>query len=195
MSLSSIDNVVEDNVLVSRAKSGDSIALSVLIEKYSDKILKKAHSFKNLSGLDAEDLYQEGMLGFVSAIYSFDANRGAKFSTYSSTVSLRRMLSAIRKSHKNLNNKLNLISLDDDVSDLLSQEPSPEDAMIHNEELSEILTFADNNFSKTERKVFKLVLLGISYSEIADILDCSTKSVDNALQRIRRKIRSFKSDK
>ena len=195
MSSISVNKECSDNELVMRAKSGDSVALSMLIERYSGQILKQAFSFKNLNGLDNDDLYQEGMIGFVSSIYSFDEKHGASFRTYSSTVVIRKIVSFIRKSENILNN---CVDIDDyiDREMLISQQYlSPEDSVIISEELNEILCFAKNNFSKKERKVFKLLLLGISYSEIADILDCDVKSVDNTVQRIRRKVRAFQSDK
>ncbi len=190
----SIDNSFDDNALVTRAKLGDSAALSMLIERYSNVIFQKANSFSNLNGLESDDLFQEGMIGLVSAIYSFDEGRGVQFSTYLSTLASRKMLTALRKSNNNPNNPLSsYVSLDENV-DLLSQSPTPEEMMIYNEELTEIVTYLNENLSKMERKVFKLSVLGIPYTEIADIIDCSVKSVDNAMQRIRRKIRSFKSE-
>lgn len=187
----SFNSCNNDNELVSRAKAGDSVALSLLIEKYSDYVLKKASSFNNLCGIDTDDLYQEGMIGFVSSIYSFDESYGTKFSTYSSTVYSRKMLSALRKINNDISSSVDAyISVDD--NDFLSQHPSPEEAVIYDEELSEVIEFSKENFSKTEKKVFKLLLLGISYSEISEILDCSIKSVDNTVQRIRRKLRKFR---
>ncbi len=187
----SIDSGIGDNELVSRAKAGDSVALSLLIEKYSDFILKKASSFKNLSGIDVEDLYQEGMIGFVSSIYSFDESYGTKFSSYSSVVYTRKMLSALRINNNNAGNFSDIfVSIDD--CEFSSNNPSPEEVIMYNEELSEIIEFSKDNFSKTEKKVFKLILLGASNSEISEILDCSLKSVENSIQRIRRKLRSRK---
>ncbi len=191
MSSFPVDNCHDDNELVSRAKAGDSVALSMLIEKYSDYILKKACSYKSLYGIDSEDLYQEGMIGFVSSVYSFDDSYGTKFSTYSSVIYSRNMLTAIRKTNKDVSSYIDSnISIDD--SELLSQHPSPEDVVLYDEKLNEVISFAKSNFSKTEQKVFKLILLGISYVEIAEILDCNVKSIDNAVQRIRRKLREFK---
>ena len=183
---------MNDNELVEHAKSGNSVALQVLIERYSDKILQKSKSFKSLIGLENDDLYQEGMLGFVSAVYSFDDSREVLFSTYASTLSTRRMLSAIRKSNSNIPLH-SYISIEDE-KDLLSDTPSPEESVISAERISEINAFVEVNFSKTEKKVFKLSVLGLSYAEIAEILDCNEKSVDNSIQRIRRKIRKFNGD-
>ncbi len=184
---------MNDKELVEYAKTGNSFALQVLIERYSDKILQKAKSFKSLIGLENDDLYQEGMMGFVSAIYSFDISRDVLFSTYASVISTRRMLSAIRKSNKDIPLS-SYISIDDE-NDLLSDIPSPEETVLFAEEIDEINVFVSENFSKTEKKVFKLSLLGLTYSEIAEIIDSSEKSVDNTIQRIRRKIRNFNGKK
>ena len=67
-----MSNIIDDNILVSRAKSGNAEALTILLEKYSEKIMQKSLTFKNLNGLESDDLYQEGMIGFVAAVYSFD---------------------------------------------------------------------------------------------------------------------------
>lgn len=185
------NNIIDDNILVARAKSGNAEALTVLLEKYSEKIMHKSLTFKNLNGLESDDLYQEGMIGLVAAVYSFDEKLGVQFSTYANTLAVRKMLSAIRKA----NNKTNLplqyyVSLEDET-DLLSYSPTPEEIVIFNEELDLINDFIENNLSKSEKKVFRLNIAGLSYSEIADILDCDEKFVDNALQRIRRKLRKL----
>ncbi len=188
----SIIDAKDDNSLVSKAKSGDTVALTRLLERYSDTILQKARSFKGLSGIESDDLYQEGMMGFVAAVYSFDETREIPFSTYAVTVAVRKMISALKKS----NNKSNLplrsyISIEEE-NNLLSFAPTPEEIIIYNEELDKINSFIKAKLSKTEKKVLKLSLLGMSYSEIADILECAEKSVDNAIQRIRKKIRDIR---
>ena len=157
-----------------------------------DTVLQKAKSFKGLSGIESDDLYQEGMMGFIAAVYSFDETREIQFSTYAVTVAARKMLSALKKS----NNKTNLplrsyISIEEE-NNLLSYSPTPEEIIIYNEELDKINSFIKTNLSKTEQKVLKLSMLGMSYAEIADILECTEKSVDNAIQRIRKKIRDIR---
>ncbi len=186
------NNSVSDNTLVLQAKSGNTESLTQLIERYSETIKQKAFSFNNLNGIENEDLFQEGMIGFVSAVYSFDESKNVQFSTYASTLAVRKMISAVRKS----NNKSNLpmkyfISLEDE-NDLLPSFPSPEETLISNEEFDLINSFIENNLSKSEKKVLKLHLLGLAYSEIAEILERDEKFVDNALQRIRRKLRKLR---
>ncbi len=183
---------LDDNLLVSKAKEGDSNSLTTLIKRYSDMVFQKSLSFKQLSGIDYEDLYQEGMIGLLGAVYSFDDSKDVLFSTFASTLVTRKMLSALR----NANNKANIplhsyISIDEEIN-LRSYSPTPEDLLLFNEEIERINSFVEDNLSKTEKKVFKLNMLGLSYNEIAEILDCNEKSVDNALQRIRKKIRSIK---
>ena len=183
---------MEENLLVSKAKGGDSNALTELIKRYSEKVLQKSLSFKKISGIENEDLYQEGMLGLLSAVYTFDESKGVLFSTYATTLITRKMLSALRSANKKNNLPMDsYISIYENV-DICSYSPTPEEMLIYNEEIDLILEFVNNNLSKTEKKVFRLNLLGLSYNEIAEILDCSEKSVDNALQRIRKKIRNIK---
>ncbi len=183
---------MDENLLVSKAKSGDSNALTDIIKRYSETVLQKSLSFKTISGIENEDLYQEGMLGLLSAVYSFDESKGVLFSTYAATLITRKMLSALRTANKKNNLPLDSYISIDEKSDIRSFTPTPEEMLIYNEEIDSILSFVNNNLSKTEKKVFRLNLLGLSYNEIAEILDCSEKSVDNALQRIRKKIRSIK---
>ncbi|MBR5203260.1 MAG: sigma-70 family RNA polymerase sigma factor [Clostridia bacterium] len=185
------NNIIDDNILVSRAKSGNAEALTLLLEKYSEKIMQKSLTFKNLNGLESEDLYQEGMIGFVSAVYSFDERLGVRFSTYANTIAVRKMLTAIRKTNNKSNIPLQFYVSLEDETDLLSYSPTPEESVIYNEELDLINNFIENNLSKSEKKVFRLNVAGLSYSEIADVLECDEKFVDNALQRIRRKLRKL----
>lgn len=183
---------MEENLLVSKAKSGDSNALTDLIKRYSETVLQKSLSFKKISGIENEDLYQEGMLGLLSAVYSFDESKGVLFSTYATTLITRKMLSALRTANKKSNLPLDSYVSIDEKCDIRSFSPTPEELLMFNEEIDSIISFVNNNLSKTEKKVFRLNLLGLSYNEIAEILDCTEKSVDNALQRIRKKIRSIK---
>ena len=174
------------------AKGGDSNALTDLIKRYSETVLQKSLSVKKISGIENEDLYQEGMLGLLSAVYSFDESKGVLFSTYATTLITRKMLSALRTANKKSNLPLDSYVSIDEKCDIRSFSPTPEELLMFNEEIDSIISFVNNNLSKTEKKVFRLNLLGLSYNEIAEILDCTEKSVDNALQRIRKKIRSIK---
>lgn len=182
----------KDNRLVQLAKDGDKSSLTELLSNYSDMVSVKAASFKSLVGLESDDLYQEGMIGLLSAVYAYDFERDASFSTFAELLVTRKMFSAL----KSANSKKNLplreyVPIEDEI-DLFSPIPTPEESLIINEEVSNINKFIETNLSKKEKKVLKLNLLGLSYAEIAEILDCTEKSVDNALQRIRKKFYDFK---
>lgn len=182
----------DDVSLVALAKGGDNEALSELLNRYSDKVSGKAASYKSIVGLDCDDLYQEGMLGLLSAVYDFDVNRGASFETYASVVVNRKMLSALRSANSKKNFPLREYVPIEEKRDLRSHIPTPEESLLKNEELSSINDFIEGSLSKTEKKVLKLAFLGLSYGEIAEILDLNEKSVDNALQRVRTKFRNLR---
>lgn len=192
MANSSVNKCEEDIILVSRAKSGDSKALSQLIEKYSKRVKQKAYTFKCLHEKDIEDLYQEGMMGFVSAVYYYDENRGASFSTFVSRVVSNRMILA----YNNMcdYSKLFLVTETNSEQFLNNVDTgnlSPEEFVVSNECYDEYLAFVDTDFSEFEKKVYKLYLKNLSYNEMSVFLGCSEKSIDNALQRIKKKIREF----
>lgn len=177
--------------MTSLAKSGNNDALTELLNRYSYIVLQKSASFKKLAGLESDDLYQEGMLGLLSAVYAYDEAKGASFKTFATLAVGRKILSVFKSANSKNIPLREYVSLDEET-DLLSSLPTPEESLIHSEEMDFINGFIENKLSKTEKKVLKLNLLGLSYGEIAEILDCSEKSVDNALQRIRRKFREEK---
>lgn len=184
---------LNDDFLVSLSKGGDNAALTELLNRYSDKVLSKAGSYKSLVGIESDDLYQEGMLGLLSAVYAYIPERNTSFSTFSDILVTRKMLSALKSANSKKNLPLREYVSIEDALDLFSTVPTPEEALISGEEMEDINRFIENGLSKTERKVLKLFLHGLSYCEIAEILDCGEKSVDNALQRIRRKFRELQN--
>ena len=192
MNNGSIDKRVSDTILVSRAKSGDSKALSALIEKYSENIRIKAYTFNCVHVKDNEDLYQEGMMGFVSAVYYYDENRGASFNTFMTRVVSNRMIQAYNRMRDY--SKVFLLTENSSEKFLNSVDNctmSPEEQLVSDECYEEYLAFIETEFSNLEKKVYKLFLKNLSYNEMSIILECSVKSIDNALQRIKKKIRDF----
>lgn len=192
MNNSSVNKHESDTFLVSRAKSGDSKALSTLIEKYSENIRIKAYTFNCVHVKDNEDLYQEGMMGFVSAVYYYDENRGASFNTFMTRVVSNRMIQAYNRMRDY--SKVFLLTENDSEKFLNSVDNSnmsPEEHLVSNECYEEYLAFIETDFSNFEKKVYKLFLKNLSYNEMSIILECSVKSIDNALQRIKKKIRDF----
>ena len=192
MNNGSVDKRVSDTILVSRAKSGDSKALSALIEKYSENIRIKAYTFNCVHVKDNEDLYQEGMMGFVSAVYYYDENRGASFNTFMTRVVSNRMIQAYNRMRDY--SKVFLLTENSSEKFLNSVDNgtmSPEEQLVSDECYEEYLAFIETEFSNYEKKVYKLFLKNLSYNEMSIILECSVKSIDNALQRIKKKIRDF----
>lgn len=148
-----------------------------------------------LTGGDSEDLIQEGMLGLLSAIREYDPSKGASFKTFAEICIQNRIQSAVRvagrKKHLPLNDG---IPLDEVLSDESTSQgarffhPSPEEQVLARETEQEFSSVYSRCLSKLEAKIVELYLMGLSYREIADKLGRDVKSVDNAIQRIRRKL-------
>ena len=147
-----------------------------------------------LAGGDSEDLIQEGMLGLLAAIRTFDPAKGVKFSTYAESCIKRRIYSAIRKAsgykHTPLNNYTSLESprLDESNTSSAYSLRDPEDFVIARESAGEVTKLLYGALSRFESGVLELYLEGMSYDEMAARLSKPNKSVDNAVQRIRKKL-------
>ncbi|MDD7355055.1 MAG: sigma-70 family RNA polymerase sigma factor [Oscillospiraceae bacterium] len=180
-----------DGVLISKCKSGDEKALAELIAKYTPMIRSAAGGFSAVT-LDSDDIAQEGMLGFINAVYTYDKNKTkASFSTYAYTCVKNRILSAIRSLEaKKRSANGGLINIDD-VSDFDADEDSaPEIKLIEREQYAELLNSFYSVLSDFEKKVLSMYLSGYTYNEISYRLNIEKKSADNALQRIKRKLRA-----
>ena len=147
-----------------------------------------------LAGGDSEDLLQEGMFGLLYAIREYDPEKGTSFRTYAEICIRSRILSAVRnagrKKHAPLNNGISLEELSDDSSSLGTPLtlPGPEEQVLAREAVSELLSASSRYLSRLESRILTLYLEGLSYQEIAEETGRDGKSVDNAVQRIRRKL-------
>ncbi len=160
----------------------DEEAFSELIARHLASVRRAAGMYSaNLS--DFDDLVSEGILGLMNAIKTYDGERGARFSTYAYSCVHNRMITAIKKSQRISRREENIEGLE------LAGSQSPESIVIRREELSEVLGWMEKGLSKTEKNVFELYMSGASYREISERLGISLKSVDNALLRVRRKLR------
>lgn len=166
------------------AKNGDRDGEEELIERYTSLVRMIARPLF-LTGGDSEDLIQEGMLGLLSAVRSFDPE-GASFRTYAEHCIRNRMLSAIKKAETLKNRPLN-DSVPIDSAENLASDGDIEEYLIQRERLSETESAAEG-LSQFEREVLSLYLGGMSYAGIAEETSRSVKSIDNAVQRIRRKL-------
>ena len=191
-------NPTADEALCSLAASGDRIAEDALVMRYNRLVRVCARPYF-LAGGDSEDLIQEGMVGLLNAIREYDPGKGSSFRTYAETCIRNRILSAIRAAARDKHTPLNhYVSYETPLLDgntdsyplSASRQPqqNPEDMLISREERRERLGTLKGQLSGFEAQILDLYLRGLSYVEIASEVDRSPKAVDNAVQRIRRKV-------
>ena len=182
------NTAMTDEELCANAQRGDSEAERELAERYSRVVRVCARPYF-LEGGDMEDLIQEGMFGLIKAMRDYSPEGDASFSTYAQACIKNRIYSAIRtalrKKHTPLNESVSFEG--EELKNAASGEGNPEDAVISSEKLEEFKTSLDRILSQFEQDVLKLYLEGWSYEEIGEQLGRSSKAVDNAVQRIRRK--------
>lgn len=184
-----------DKILCFAARKGEQSAMEQLIHRYT-RLVKTCARPYFLAGADGEDLLQEGMIGLLGAIQAFDPERGVPFEAFARLCVTRRIYSAVRSAAAHRNDPLNQFipiekPLFDDNAEPRPQvtEPTsdPESLVIGMEEQRERLDRLLGLLSVFEAKVLTLFLDGLSYEEMATALGKPIKSVDNAIQRIRRK--------
>ena len=188
-----LDPDARDRVLCRAAAQGDPEAEAELVCHYRQLVRACARPLF-LAGGDSEDLIQEGMLGLLTAIRSFDERRDAAFRTYAEVCVRNRLLSAVRAAqggkHAPLNHSVSFEPplFDGTNAHLFSSVESPEDVIIGREELKERLDALKGQLSELEAQILGPYLGGLSCREIAQRVGRPQKSVDNAIQRIRRKM-------
>lgn len=188
-----------DEEVVDEAKKGDYRAQEYLISKYENFVKAKAKSYF-LIGADKEDIYQEGMIGLYKAIRDFKADKLTSFKAFAEICVTRQIITAIktatRQKHIPLNTYISLNKpiyeeeSDRTLIDVLSEFKitDPEELIIGKEQLKHIEMEMAKVLSDLEMEVLQSYLDGKSYQEIACDLDRQAKSVDNALQRVKRKL-------
>ena len=185
-----------DSELQHMAIQGDSNAEEALLERYARAVRMCSRPFV-LAGGDSEDLIQEGMMGLLSAIRQFDTASNVPFKSYAELCINRRLYSAVKSAsrlkHFPLNDGLSLEQLSEDMSVPFAAipdyiQPSPEELVLARESKEELYSAFHNRLSKFEIRVLDLYLDGLSYQIIAQRLGKDAKSIDNAVQRIRRKM-------
>jgi len=195
--------------LAAEAQAGDALAEETLIRNYSGIVYKKARAYF-MAGADAEDVVQEGMIGLLKAVRSYDAEKNATFGTYAERCVTNQIISAIRSAdrikHKPLNTSVSLnrpVAQDTaqgaadateiTLGDTLRTDPadSPDEMLIIKDVAYYILNNGDNIFSDLEMQVLNEYIKGFTSGQIAERLGKSSKSVDNALQRTRKKVIAY----
>ena len=175
------------------AASGDASAEEELVERHARLVRACARPFF-LTGGDRDDLIQEGMLGLLSAVRRYDPTKGVPFVSFAEFCIRRRILDAVKSASRNKNIPLNSsVSLespqfDEKLLPLALNLRDPEELIIAREQALEIRAKLGVCLSRMEKTILDLYLSGMSYSEMAEVVQKSTKSVDNAVQRIRKKL-------
>lgn len=191
-----------DEELVESVREGDGEALEYLINKYRNFVRAKARSYF-LVGADREDIIQEGMIGLYKSIRDYRGDKLTSFKAFAELCITRQIITAIKTATRQKHIPLNsYVSLDKPIYDedsdrtLLdviggSRVQDPEELMINKEEFSGLEDKMSEVLSDLERKVLMLYLDGRSYQEISEDLDRHVKSIDNALQRVKRKLERY----
>ncbi|SDI91248.1 RNA polymerase sporulation sigma factor SigH [Alteribacillus bidgolensis] len=189
----------EDELLVEKVRSGDSAALEFLINKYKNFVRAKARSYFLIGG-DHEDIVQEGMIGLYKAIRDFNGDKLSSFRAFAELCITRQIITAIKTATRQKHMPLNsYVSLDKPLYDEESERTlldvlcgskvsDPEELIINQEEFDDIELKIGEILSDLEQKVLRLYLDGRSYQEISGELNRHVKSIDNALQRVKRKL-------
>lgn len=188
-----------DSELVLLANDGDDIAMESLIARYKNFVRAKTRSYF-LVGADRDDIIQEGMLGLFKAIRDFNDTKNNSFRTFAELCVTRQIITAVktatRLKHTPLNNyvSFNKPVYEDETEKTLLEilnnrlELDPEEIIINREKLEETEQKIKDSLSRFENTVLNLYLSGKNYQEIAILLEKPAKSIDNALQRIKKKI-------
>lgn len=182
---SPVTNEYTDNELITLIRKGSDKAFNLLIFRYTGMVSLLSKKYFSPS-LTADDWFQEGMIGFLDAVRTYDSDGGASFATYATVCIRNRLNSSLRKvKHSADESPSDVISINDDMIPM----DSPENDYIENENYRLFTESAFKQLSETEQKVIGYYLAGFSYVETAEILGISEKSVDNALCRAKSKLK------
>ena len=185
-----------DEALCALAVSGNREAEETLVTRYNRLVRTCARPFF-LTGGDSEDLTQEGMVGLIKAVREYDGEKDASFRTFAEICIRNRLYSVLRSAardkHKSINQSVSLDTPDFDSNSYTSgpsnlAQRNPEDTMIDREHTAALLAGVRKQLSEFEAKILEYYLDGLSCREIAESVGKPPKSVDNAVQRIRRKV-------
>ena len=188
-----------DEQLLILLRGGDALAEEALYARYKQVVRSKARMYF-LIGADREDIIQEGMIGLYKAVVDYQFDKQASFRAFAELCITRQIITAIKSATRKKHIPLNTyISLNRSVFEGDSERPlidvlsstqisDPEEVLISRENYAAVAESIEHSLSKLERSALELYLLGYSYQQIADALQKSTKSVDNAIQRVKKKL-------
>ncbi len=194
---------ITDEELIDRLRGGETPIMDYICDKYKKLVKSKAKSMFILGG-DGEDLIQEGMIGLFKAVRDYDSGRDASFYTFADLCISRQMYAAVqasqRQKHIPLNTYISLYSNtpeqggeDRSLLEALSDKADrdPEAVFLDKERVAYLESLIDAELSSFEKQVLDLYMTGMSYTQIAKVLGRDEKSTDNALQRLKNKIRKM----
>lgn len=189
-----------DEELITFIRNGNQDATEYLLKKYSP-LVKKSIRTMYLIGADTEDLSQEGMIGLFKAIQNYQSDNSASFYTFAKLCIDRQIYTAIkasnRRKHSPLNSYISFYSrTNEDDAELIDNleagnDSNPEHVILDKESTSRLETLLEERLSKLEKEVLHYYLEGKPYSDIAVLLNKPVKSIDNAVQRIREKVKNL----
>lgn len=189
----------EDYEVVKKAQNGDIMAQNMIINKYKPMVISKSKTYF-LIGADRDDIIQEGLIGLYKSIRDYNCNKSSSFKHFADICVTRQMITAVkaatRQKHKPLNTYISLnrpIYEDDSEKTYFETyideiETDPEKLIIGKEDFKNIEKKIEEILSKFEKDVFMLYINGFSYNTISKILNKDSKSIDNAIQRVKRKL-------
>lgn len=190
----------KDEELIDLLRDGETDVMEYLMDKYKNLVRSKAGSMYIL-GADKDDLIQEGMIGLFKAVRDYDLGRDASFYTFADLCISRQMYTAVqaagRQKHIPLNSYVSLYSEAEGEDDSLmhtmqiTEQKNPEALFLDKERVEYLEKCIDEELSDFEKQVLDLYITGMSYSQIAKVLGRDEKATDNALQRLKNKIKKM----
>jgi RNA polymerase sporulation-specific sigma factor len=191
---------VDDGYLIALAKQGDPIAYDRIVRRYYGFVRLKASSYF-LAGGDSDDLIQEGLVGLYKAVRDYRTDRESSFRNFAELCITRQIITAVKTATRNKHTPLNqYVSFSASPASAQDGEPTldeiipgspvhdPVNQVISSEELQSLVSCLSTALSELESRVLSLYLDGYSYEQVGERLACDTKTVDNALQRVKRKV-------
>lgn len=184
---------INDNNLVAAACAGDEQAMSAIVKKLMPSVEVQASAHAGSGAITRYDLIQEGLLGVLNAIYSYNPEKNASFPTYAGVCISNSIASAVRAQNRKKHRPLNsFVSLDEiEREDQLNDDP--ESIFSMQENMALVFKCIEEELTELERNVVKLHISGKSYEKISGELGVSVKSTDNALARARKKIKAARN--
>lgn len=194
------ENYSDEELIFALREKNETEIMDYLLNKYKNLVKKKAKVLFLIGG-DTDDLIQEGMIGLFKAIRDYDKEKDSSFFHFAQICISRQMYTAMeasnRKKHAPLNSYISLSASEENESgenlpELLEElsGTNPEQIVINKEELEQMRKKADSVLSPMEKEVLAYYLQGMNYTKIAEVMQKSAKSIDNALQRIRNKLKN-----